>query len=579
MSNDQTNTATAVESADSPWRGGRPWAIAIVLFAVVAFQPAIHNEWAHDDRVQVAELEVPDTAMGWLDAIARPWWPPDRYKNLWRPFTRYSILVQKAIHERTSWPFYAFNIFLHAAVSVLLFGVARRMGLRRWAAGSGALIFAAHPIHAEAIHQVVGRAELFAAFWMLLGLGSWLKRGLKDPQTWWIQPACYALALGSKEHAVLYPVFILLAVCAGKGVGDRTQPVDRAEKQRPPWSHPWETWRSVLVLQIFLGVVLVFFLVAKYSVTGGLIESTADIPYHENPLATMTLVERIPAVLGIFAYAASRLFWPGGLCPDYSAFSFPFEQGWSLSWVGVVLLLPILIGGAINAKRGGCGWTLAAAGLIAYALTSNLVRPIGVATAERLWYWPSVPVCLGLGCVVAWVRDRLGVGRAREAILVLVLIMAGLLSGAWIYAPAWRSQTAYAQWTVDRFPRSWRGHVNMAQGHFNHREFGKGLKAARWATELLPDNPFGWDWVGMNAMFIESQQGAAEGAFLHALDLDPSLYRVHYHLSNLYESRGRYAEAIVQLEAYLEKCTERERFSAQQRLDRLRRAGKNKPGS
>ncbi|MCL5270130.1 MAG: hypothetical protein M1457_06180, partial [bacterium] len=94
---------------------------------------------------------MPATAAGWAGSLAAPWWPPDRGKHLWRPLTRLSIQLQKALGRPwgdPAWPYFAVNILLHAAVCLALYGVARRaFDPRRpgadWAAGAAALLFAA----------------------------------------------------------------------------------------------------------------------------------------------------------------------------------------------------------------------------------------------------------------------------------------------------------------------------------------------------------------------------------------------------------------------------------------------------
>jgi hypothetical protein len=191
------------------------WLAGLFLAAWVTFEPALNNTIHFDDVYQVRTIAVPQGLAGWARATAAPWWAPSRKKNLWRPVTRLSILAQKAFFGPTGQPYYAFNIVLHAAVGLLLFRLGRRLGWQPLAAGLGALIFVVHPIHSEVVLQVVGRAESLAAFWMLCGLLLFLRLGPRDPRSWLLQPLLFALALGSKEHALAYPGLSGLALLAG----------------------------------------------------------------------------------------------------------------------------------------------------------------------------------------------------------------------------------------------------------------------------------------------------------------------------------------------------------------------------
>src|SRR5439155_950465 len=68
----------------------------------------------------------------------------------------------------TAW-FHTVNLAWHAAASVAVAALARR-----WTDSTGALVagllFAVHPLHVEAVANVVGRAELMAALFTLLAV-------------------------------------------------------------------------------------------------------------------------------------------------------------------------------------------------------------------------------------------------------------------------------------------------------------------------------------------------------------------------------------------------------------------------
>jgi len=534
----------------------------ILLSALLAFQPALHNRLTQDDVQQVQELSVPHDGAGWMRAAGAPWWPPARQKHLWRPLTRLSILAQKEWCGAALWSFYGFNILLHAAVALLLFAVAGRLGLRRGAAGAAALLFAVHPVHAEAVHQVVGRAELFAAAFMLIGFLAFLKLGLKNPHTWWIQPLLFAGALGAKEHAIVYPALLLLAALAAPSDPDAPRRRWAVLGQRRFWG-----------LMLVLGAVGAGFVGFRAAITGGILEPVSTIPYHENPLAHLPFWSRLPASLGVFGYAVSRLFWPAGLSPDYSAVSFPFGRGWAWawSWIGLAGALAILGYGIMNYRRGGRGWLLATAGAIGYGLIANGPLVIGVDLAERLWYWPSAAACLALGWGVGRVDERLNPGARRTAVLGFGLALVLLISAAWADAPAWRSPKDYALATLRRFPQSWRAHVNLARENYLEKDFERGAQQARQATSIFPNLAIGWDWLGVNAMFLPGDEREAEAALRRALALDPSLGETHRHLANLLERLGRKAEAARELEAYLKFSEIADRSKVAERLERLQR--------
>jgi tetratricopeptide (TPR) repeat protein len=197
----------------------------------------------------------------------------------------------------------------------------------------------------------------------------------------------------------------------------------------------------------------------------------------------------------------------------------------------------------MNFRRGGRGWLLASAGAIGYGLIANGPLVIGVDLAERLWYWPSAAACLALGEVAGRVHDRLDPSARRTAVLGFGLVLALLISAAWAYAPAWRSPKDYALATLSRFPESWRAHVNLARQYYLDKDFAPGARQARQATAIFPNLAIGWDWLGLNAMFLPGGEVEAEAALRRALALDPGLQETHRHLANLLERLGRKAAA------------------------------------
>lgn len=535
------------------------WVIAaIALAAVVAFLPALRNDFVHDDRLQVQELAAPSSAADWLKSPAQPWWPATHEKNIWRPLTRISILVQKSIHNNTGWPFYAVNIALHALASILLFLVARRVNMSILAAAFAALAFAVHPIHAEAVHQIVGRAEILSAIFVMLGLlvvpssGGILNAGLRTL----LASLCFALALASKESAIVYPFLLALIILNRDG---------------------WPALKRIQfwVIMACMGFVLFVFLLGKAAATGGLIESASSVPPHENLLAHMGFLQRLPASLGILFYAAMQLVLPMGLSPDYSAISLPVDTGWRwpLAWLGALVVIALSFYMIRNARRGRRGWMLAAAALAAWLPLSNLLFPIGVMTAERLWYLPSAPACLGIGAILSslWSMQPSEFARTRSfRILPAALLISWLLTSL-VYSRAWQTQAGYAEWTIRRFPESWRGRINMAGEDYRSKQFLDGVEQARIAVKVMPKIAIGWDWLGLNAAFAGPKHWAeSESALRKALELDSRLAEAHRHLATLYEMQGRRADAIREYEAYLASGKAVHPDTVKQRMERLK---------
>src|SRR5262249_42728392 len=102
------------------------------------------------------------------------------------------------------------NVLLHAGATALVAELARRVTSSSAIALIAGLLFAGHPIHVEAVANIVGRAELmcgvgvFAAIVLFLHPAS----GVRSFASW----AWFVFAMLSKEQGMLVPLMLLIAI-------------------------------------------------------------------------------------------------------------------------------------------------------------------------------------------------------------------------------------------------------------------------------------------------------------------------------------------------------------------------------
>lgn len=107
--------------------------------------------------------------------------------------------------------FHVVNVALHAANVLLVWALLRdlwsRMGVAQApaAAFAGALLFALHPAHTEAVTYISGRSVSMMAFFYLASVLAYLREAPR-----WVSPALFLAALATKEVAVTLPLALLL---------------------------------------------------------------------------------------------------------------------------------------------------------------------------------------------------------------------------------------------------------------------------------------------------------------------------------------------------------------------------------
>jgi hypothetical protein len=176
-----------------------PYVVALVAVAVYA--NALENGYVLDDRGILLKNPLVTSVSGIWRAFANPYWPAAIGGGQYRPLVIASFSLDWWLSGGDPMWLHAVNILWHAAASVLVWFLAAEL-LAPAAALGAALLFAVHPVHVEAVSNVVGRSELMAAAFVLAAL-------LAHRRVKWLAPIFFALALLSKESAL---VFVGLAV-------------------------------------------------------------------------------------------------------------------------------------------------------------------------------------------------------------------------------------------------------------------------------------------------------------------------------------------------------------------------------
>lgn len=434
-----------MSSAPTPTRSWAAFLVAMVAAAVYA--PTLLNGFAYDDVAIVVGDPRVRTLSSVRDILTQGYWGDARLA-LYRPLTTLSFAIDWSFGAGAAW-FHLTNTLLHAAVSALAC-----LLLARWfmlpAALAGGLLFAVHPVHVEAVANVVGRAELLAAVCVLGALLLWAQRlndRLRIVRTIGVA-ILFALGLASKESAVvLLPMVVLVALA--DQVLDLRRPL--------PWLR-----ENAAALGALL-IVLALWVGARFAVLGALAPARVDAAFD---IATSPAA-RIITALQAWPVWANLLFAPVTLLADYGPrVLMPITRPNLAAILGAALLIALTVGGLAAALR-GAGRT--AFGLLWFPVTilpvSNLIVPTGVIVAERTLYLPSLAVSIALSALATRLAARSPAPTQvpRWATLAFSLILGLLMGRSLVRIPDWRdTDTVFAAQLGDR-PDSFRAQWYLAR--------------------------------------------------------------------------------------------------------------------
>jgi tetratricopeptide (TPR) repeat protein len=492
------------------------WASAAIVFvlALLAYLNNLGNGFVYDDRFIIQESQVVQE-LDWASMVGSSYWGELVQAGLYRPLTLLSFGLNRAFGGPEPFGFHLVNNFLHATASVVVFYFAIALGAGRLTSLSAGVLFAVHPIHAEAVNGIVGRAEIFALLFLVSALLLFVRgRGTAVA-------ILLLLALLSKESAAFgLPLFFLLPTLTSR---------------RVRWA---DYWPLAAALTVYLGV--------RVAVLGGLGLEEREIGFLDNPAAHASSGARLLTAPVVFLKYMKLLIAPIRLSADYSFSQIPLPSSlWDPRvWGGTLVFLGLVCGGVVAHRRGY--------GLLAFAIGTlcipilglvHLLFPLGTILAERLAYLPSLGVCLIGGLAIAALRDR----SAYASYGLFITVLAFSLVGTVRRNQDWLDNETLFGRTVATSPASARSHFLLGTVLAEQDKHREAAKAFRRGLSIAPGQADATVSLGQS-LFDAGDYGAASAAFEEAAALDPELAAAHYGLGVSLYKQGRLEEAVKVLE-------------------------------
>lgn len=437
---------------------GARLAAGIAALAVVIYAGALANGFAWDDVPLIADNTLVHHASGLWRAFGTSYWPPAIGGYLYRPLVIASYALDWLVAQGGAWWFHGVNIAWHAGASVAVALMGRRWAgdAAGWIAGA---VFAVHPVHVEAVANVIGRADLATTVCSLLAVWFAVERDN-------LAGSAVALALGLlvKETAAVVPVLIGAAWALGL--------------QRPP-ARRIATYVAVWCV---LGVTYVLVrkaLFGSYLVVSGV----AVVFVNQSPLtARLTAVAALTDVVRLLVFPLTLRV---DYAPNERTAAAGFGDAHVLAGLACFAVWAALVWVLWRRQRPCEAWGIAWIG-IAFAPVANLFFLAGVLVAERTLYLPSAGLALAAG---AWLgRWWTGAGiRGRQVVVTAVAaaVLAGGVRTA-LRVPVWKSTDTVYQSIVRDSPRSYV--VPMIGGVFAERDgrHAEALEGYRRAAQIVP---------------------------------------------------------------------------------------------
>ena len=424
---------------------------ALWIAALAAYSNSFRAGLAFDSqRVILADSRIqadtPDNV--------RQIWTGDYYNGtgssaLYRPLTTLTYLWNYAVlgDGPNAGGYHAVNFALHAVNIALVYLLGLAVFAEAWPAFAMAALWALHPILTESVTNVVGRADLLAAFGVLAGLLCYVRGAAAIGwRKWaWTLALATAAAIGifAKESGV-----VLIAVMVV---------YEAAFAPKVPWRVRTAGYLAVLL------PAAVYFAMRQSALAQ---VSSLLISYCDNPLQQAGFwISRLTAVKVLGAYLG-LLIWPARLSPDYSYNQMPLSSGADVKTIFAVLVwIAVAAAAFFSYRRARPVFFFIAFFAVAIAPVANLAILVGSIMAERFLYLPSIGFAgvLVWGWLAAYRRAPANWPPARMVLLpALALACLALAGRTFARNSDWFDDRALWASAVQVCPDSYKTHENLA---------------------------------------------------------------------------------------------------------------------
>jgi tetratricopeptide (TPR) repeat protein len=431
------------------------------------------------------------------------------------------------------WGYHLANVLFHAGVSILVLPIAARLLDREPPEGSNAyflpsfiaaLLFATHPVHAEAVAWVAAVPELAFSFCYLLSFCLYLRATEDDSSC---NKPLYLLSLGAfflatlcKEPALTLPAVLLLH--------------DLALRPAACWK------RRVLGYLPYAAVALLYFAV-RYQALGGFAPSVK----HWNLSDGQYLLN----ALWLFACYLGKLLLPVNLSIFHS-FQ-PIASIGESAGILSVLVAALYLGALAVAFRKSKEVFFCLAFIALTLLPALYIPALGESPlGERQLYLPSLGFVMLLGLVLSRARGRF-LKLAFFTSLAPWLLVATYSAVSFDRNTVWKDE--YTLWSdaAEKSPgsatvREYLGYALYTQGRVDEA-------ISQYLTSLYLD-PRMLD-AHINLGIAYSSKNMTEQAieqYREALRINPSLAEVHAYLGEALQWQGKLPQALQEFQRALQ---------------------------
>jgi tetratricopeptide (TPR) repeat protein len=416
------------------------WHFALIFaVAIIPYVQSLGFQFAWDDTLVI----VDNPSLQSWKLLSELILHEDKIGNstgYYRPLTYLTFLIDRTVWGLNPFGYHLTNILLHASVAITLYAVLNSITNSYWLPLASGILFASHPLNAEAVSFLAGgRNTLLAALFCSLSMFCYIRGYRFFPLLF------FALSICSKESGILLPVLFFL--------------YDRWFTEK----------RGKFFAYIPYALVACVYLALRFYVVGG-----SGVNLRLNEIGT-----RLSLVPHLLSSYIRNLVWPFNLKIPYD-----MEDVSPISWE--ILFAAALLGvvAVILLREKDRLPLFFLVWFLLFLLPALNIIPLGaIAMADRYAYLPA----LGGVTILACLADKILYGWWRYLLLALCSILFGVL--AFRGSSSWSDSQRLFMRMMHDAPQMSIGYYNMGYQRYEAGDNSEALSylekalAARHKTE------------------------------------------------------------------------------------------------
>jgi tetratricopeptide (TPR) repeat protein len=410
-------------------------ALVIILAVLAVYLRSMSYEFVLDDQIVITDNKFTKKGVdGVIDIFSNDSFTGyfGEQKDLvagsrYRPLSLALFAVIHQFFGLNTQVYHLVNVLLYALLCLLIFRVLsllfhERFEHVKWLAAIpfiGAVAYALHPVHTEAIANVKGCDEILAMLGAVAALYAVMRFVCQKSWVWLgVSGLCLFAGLFAKENAITFLAVIPMALY----FFTQTR---------------FKTW-AIATAPAFLAAVS--YVAIRYAIIGYLFSENTAEDLLNNPFLGMMPEQKAATILYTLGLYVKLLMFPYPLTHDYYPYHIPIMEwmDWRtiLSALTYLALFGLAIIGTIRKQVYGFATLYFLATL---SIVSNVFFPIGTFMNERFLFMPSLAFSIVFGYYAGTYMRSATSWKRITAIALTVLVIGGFAWRSWVRIPAWEN--------------------------------------------------------------------------------------------------------------------------------------------